>query len=176
MPVLSQARSLLLIVDVQEKLIPAIHSAGSMMQTIQKLASAADLLDIPVLLTEQYPSGLGPTIAALAGRPTVVKNSFDATLAAGFFESLPADRPDILLAGCEAHVCVLQTAMGLRRAGRRTILISDAVGSRVPADKAAALQRAAEEGVECVTSEMALFEWLQSRDHPRFREILALIR
>ena len=176
MPVLSPDRSLLLIIDVQEKLTPAIEGGAAMIKTIQKLAAAADLLGIPVLATEQYPKGLGPTVTNLAGRPTILKDSFDATAAEGFFQALPADRPELLLAGCEAHVCVLQTAMGLRRAGRRTILITDAVGSRKAADKAAALDRAAEEGVERVTAEMALFEWLQDRRHPRFREILALIR
>jgi nicotinamidase-related amidase len=176
MPVLSPDRSVFLIIDVQEKLAPAIDGGAVMINTIKKLAAAADILGIPVLATEQYPKGLGPTVAELAGRPTILKDSFDATAAEGFFEALPTDHPDILLAGCEAHVCVLQTAMGLRRAGRRTILITDAVGSRKASDKAAALARAAEEGVERVTAEMALFEWLQDRRHPRFREILALIR
>ena len=176
MPALSPDRSVLLIIDLQEKLAPAIDGGAAMINTIKKLAAAADLLGVPVLATEQYPKGLGPTVAELAGRPTILKDSFDATSAPGFFEALPADRPEFLLAGCEAHVCVLQTAMGLRRAGRRTILITDAVGSRKATDKAAALDRAAEEGVERVTAEMVLFEWLQDRRHPRFREILALIR
>jgi len=176
MPVLASARSLLLIIDVQEKLAPAIDGGAGMIATIQRLVTAADLLEIPVLATEQYPTGLGVTVAPLSGRLTIEKTSFDATRAPGFLDALPADRPDILLAGCEAHVCVLQTAMGLRRAGRRTIVIADAVGSRKAADKAAALNRAAEDGVERVTAEMALFEWLQDCRHPRFREILALIR
>jgi nicotinamidase-related amidase len=176
MPALSSDRSLLLIIDVQEKLAPAIQDGAAMINTIQKLAAAADLLGVPVLATEQYPEGLGSTVTELAGRPTILKTSFDATAAPGFFEALPADRPELLLAGCEAHVCVLQTAMGLRRAGRRVILIADAIGSRKAADKAAALERAAEDGVERVTAEMALFEWLRDSRHPRFREILALIR
>lgn len=180
MPALRLDRSVLVIVDVQEKLAPAIAEGAAMIATIAKLAAGADILGAPVLVTEQYPKGLGHTIAglsgALAGRAAILKDSFDATLAPGFLDALPTERPDILLAGCEAHVCVLQTAFGLIRAGRRVALVSDAVGSRRPSDKSAALVRAAADGVEVVTAEMALFEWVQDRRHPRFRDILALIR
>jgi nicotinamidase-related amidase len=80
------------------------------------------------------------------------------------------------VAGVEAHVCVLQTVLGLLRPGRRVFIVADAVGSRDPADKAAALDRASRNGAEVVTSEMVLFEWLRDARHPRFREVQKLLK
>ena len=85
-------------------------------------------------------------------------------------------RAEMVVAGCEAHVCVLQTALGLLAAGKRVHVVRDAVGSRRPESKAAALERLARHGAEIVTTEMVLFEWLESAEHPRFREIVALIK
>ena len=81
-----------------------------------------------------------------------------------------------MLAGCESHVCVLQTALGLLRAGRRVVVVQDAVGSRQAASVRAALDRLARHGADLVTTEMALFEWLGTAEHPRFREAVALIK
>jgi isochorismate hydrolase len=101
--------------------------------------------------------------------------SFDACRSPGFFERL-GPRPEIVVAGCEAHVCVLQTVLGLLDARRRVFVVSDAVGSRRPESKEAALRRLAAAGAEIVTTEMVLFEWLGSADHPRFREVIALVK
>jgi nicotinamidase-related amidase len=87
-----------------------------------------------------------------------------------------ADRPDIMVAGCEAHVCVMQTALGLLDAGRRVYLVRDAVASRRAESKETAVARLARHGAEIVTTEMVLFEWLGSAEHPRFRDIIALIK
>ena len=173
--------SALLLIDFQMRLMPAIDGAESVIANAQRLQAAAQLLEIPVLLTEQNPAGLGRTVPALlpqaesAGSPVFAKQSFDAGRAPGFFEHLPA-RPEIVLAGCEAHVCVLQTPLGLIASGRRVNVVQDAIGSRRPESKAVALERLARQGAEIVTTEMVLFEWLGSAEHPCFREVVALIK
>ena len=173
--------SALLLIDFQMRLMPAIDAAESVIANAQRLQAAAQLLEIPVLLTEQNPKGLGRTVPGLlpraesAGSPIFAKQSFDASRAAGFFDHLP-DRPELVLAGCEAHVCVLQTPLGLIASGRRVNVVQDAIGSRRPESKVAALERLARRGAEIVTTEMVLFEWLESAEHPRFREVVALIK
>ena len=94
----------------------------------------------------------------------------------GFPGLLPAWTSEIVVAGCEAHVCVLQTVLGLLEPGRRVLLVADAVGSRDPADRAAAIDRARKHGAEIVTSEMVLFEWLRDSQHPKFREVQNLLK
>jgi nicotinamidase-related amidase len=89
---------------------------------------------------------------------------------------LPAGSGEIVVAGCEAHVCVLQTVLDLLASGRRVIWAADATGSRDPADRTAAIDRARQHGAEIVTSEMVLFEWLRSARHPKFREVHKLLR
>jgi nicotinamidase-related amidase len=179
MTAIARKASALLLIDFQTRLMPAIAEAENVIANAQRLLAAAQLLEIPVLLTEQNPTGLGRTVPALLSRtesgPVFAKQSFDAGRAPGFFEHLPA-RPEIVLAGCEAHVCVLQTALGLMAAGRWVHVVQDAIGSRRPESKVAALERLARRGAEIVTTEMVLFEWLESAEHPRFREVVALIK
>jgi len=133
---------------------------------------------VPVVVTEQNPKGLGPTVPELAveGLPTLAKMEFDAARADGFFEMLPKDRPDILVAGCEAHVCVLQTVLGLIDGGHAVRVVRDAIGSRRAESKEVAIERMRRHGAEIVTTEMAVFEWLGTAADPRFREIAALIK
>lgn len=168
----------LLLCDLQERLVPAIHDGDVMVSRAGRLAEAATLLDIPVVASEQYPQGLGRTVAQLAGYPraTLEKTSFSAAGAGGFAGLVPAGIREVIIAGCEAHVCVLQTALDLLGSRHRVILAADAVGSRDPADKAAGVDRARQHGVEIVTSEMVLFEWLRDARHPRFREVQKLLR
>jgi len=124
--------SALLLIDFQMRLMPAIDGAEGVIANAQRLQAAARLLGVPVLLTEQNPAGLGRTVPELlppaesAASPIFAKQSFDAGRAAGFFEHLP-ERPELVLAGCEAHVCVLQTALGLMATGRRVHVVQDAV-------------------------------------------------
>jgi nicotinamidase-related amidase len=101
--------------------------------------------------------------------------TFDACRAPGFVERL-GKQPDILVAGCETHVCVLQTVLGLIAAGRRVYLVRDAVGSRRAESKETAIRRMERHGVEIVTTEMVVFEWLGTADDPRLREAIALVR
>ncbi len=103
------------------------------------------------------------------------KMTFDAGRAPGFHDRLGEGRA-LILAGCEAHVCVLQTALGLVETGRRVFVVGDAVGSRRPESKEAALRRMERNGVEIVTTEMVVFEWLGSAENPRFRQAVALIK
>lgn len=170
--------SVLLLVDLQARLMPAIAEGEAIVANALRLARAAHAIGIPVLATEQNPDGLGPNvpeIKALAGA-TLVKQYFDATREAAWAGFLPQDRPDVVVAGCEAHVCVLQTVMGLRRGGTPVRLVRDAIGARTTGNRDAAAHRAEAHGAELVSTEMAIFEWLATADHPRFREVLRLMK
>ena len=175
---LSAERSVLLLVDLQQRLMPAILDAESVVSRAARLAEAALLLDVPVLATEQYPAGLGPTVESLAGYPraTLAKTAFSAAADPGFAALLPAGTREVVIAGVETHVCVLQTALDLLGPRYRVVLAADAAGSRDPADHQAAIDRARQNGVEVVTSEMVLFEWLRDSRHPGFRQVQKLLR
>lgn len=170
--------SVLLLVDLQERLMPAIAEGASVTANAVRLARAARLLGIPVLATEQNPQGLGANVCEireLADR-TLAKCFFDATREPDWRSFAPAERTAFVVAGCEAHVCVMQTVMGLRQAGHPVRLVGDAAGSRTTASRDAALHRAERRGAELVTTEMVIFEWLATCSHPRFREALELVR
>ncbi len=141
--------AVLLLIDLQERLVPVIHDHEAVVARAVRLAEAAQLLNVPIRATEQYPARLGPTVAPLAAYPQSVlsKTTFSAADAPGFADLLPARAAEIVVAGVEAHVCVLQTVLGLLRPGHRVFVVADAVGSRDPADKAVALDRA-EAGME----------------------------
>jgi len=177
MPAIERARSALLLVDFQARLIPAIEDATRLVAKARRLLDAAQLFDIPVMLTEQNAGGLGPTVPELrpAAGSIAAKMTFDATRMPGFVASLP-DRPDLVVAGCDTHVCVLQTVLGLVRAGRRIFVVRDAVGSRRAESKEAAISRMERNGAEIVTTEMVLFEWLETAADPRLRKVLDLVR
>jgi nicotinamidase-related amidase len=170
--------AVLLLIDLQQRLVPVIHDNETMVARAVRLGEAAQLLGVPIVATEQYPAGLGPTVAPLAAYPQTVlsKTTFSATGDPGFAQLLPARASQIVLAGCETHVCVLQTALGLLASGHRVIMAADAIGSRDPADRAAGMDRARHNGAEILTSEMVLFEWLQDAQHPKFREVQKLLK
>jgi nicotinamidase-related amidase len=170
--------SALLLVDLQQRLMPAIHDGDAVVANAARLAEGAGLMDVPVCATEQNPAGLGPTVAALAAYPQMVmpKMAFGAVAEPGFATLLPPGTEEIVVAGCEAHVCVLQTVLGLLAARYRVLLVADAIGSRAPANKAAAVDRMQRHGAEVVTTEMVLFEWLGDAQHPQFRAVQKLIK
>jgi nicotinamidase-related amidase len=176
--VLTAEGATLLLIDLQERLMPVIHDQEAVVARAARLAEAARLLDVPVLATEQNPAGLGPTVPQLAGYAQAVmsKTTFSAAGDPGFPALLPAGSGEIVVAGVEAHVCVLQTVLDLLAAGRRVAWAADATGSRDPADRAAAIERARQHGAEIVTSEMVLFEWLRDARHPDFRQVHKLLR
>jgi len=178
MPTMSAKRAVLLLVDFQARLMPAIHESEAVLANARKLLDAAAMLDVPAVFTEENAKGLGPTLPALApADPARIaqKISFDAVRSGGFLERVPKNRA-VVVAGCEAHVCVLQTCLGLIEAGRKVYLVRDAVGARRPESKETAIRRLETHGAEIVTTEMVLFEWVEAAEHPRFRDILALVK
>jgi nicotinamidase-related amidase len=170
----------LLVIDVQEKLVPKIHDAASLVRNIGFLIDAARLLALPVQATEQYPRGLGPTVAELARRldtPLPDKLAFSACAAASVVDGFRRQaRTKIVLAGIEAHVCVLQTALDLLDGGFRVYVAADAVGSRYPIDREFALRRLEQAGAILTTCEAAAFEWVGGSSHPRFKEFSRLVQ
>lgn len=168
----------LLVVDMQAKLLPAIDDANALLKRACRLARGARELGVPVIATEHWAEKIGPTAPAMATLLDHVmhKTHFDACREHSIAQALPEGRTKVLLIGTEAHVCVLQTGLGLAHMGYMPILVSDCIGSRRPPDKAAALERWAGRGLEAVTLEMALFEWLETPAHPAFRTVLSLIK
>jgi nicotinamidase-related amidase len=177
MPVINRESSALLVVDFQSRLMPVIEDAAAVVANAQRLLDGARLLDVPVLFTEENAEGLGRTLPGLqAGDGEVAhKMTFDACRVPAFLTALP-DRPDIVICGCESHVCVLQTALGLLAAGRRVFAVYDAMGSRRHESKATAIRRLERNGAEIVTTEMVLFEWLATAEDPRLDRVLALVK
>jgi nicotinamidase-related amidase len=171
-------RCTMLIVDLQTRLMPAIHDAAVVLHRCGQLAAAARELGIHVIGTEQNPDGLGSMVGDLARLcdTTLSKMHFAATAEPGFLQRLPHGRDTLVVGGCEAHVCVLQTVIGLLEAGYRVKWVSDAVGSRHPHNRDAATARARAHGADIVTTEMVVFEWLASSQHPKFRTVARLIR
>ena len=168
----------LLIVDMQARLMPAIERGDAVLAAAHKLAQAARLLDVPVVATEHNAATLGATVEPLAGQIQAAfhKMHFSTVREAGFEAWLPPARKTVLVAGCEAHVCVLQTVIGLAEQGWHAVLVADATGSRRASDHHAALRRARSAGADIVTTEMAIFEWLGTCEHPRFRDALRLVK
>jgi nicotinamidase-related amidase len=179
--VLEVEKSFLLVVDVQERLAPAVLDGARTIFACTQLIRAARKLEVPLLISEENPRGLGRTvgeIAALAGDAEIIdKVHFSCLADKDMRARIEAwQRPQAVIAGMEAHVCVLQTALDLLDDGYRTAVVADAVSSRTAANKQCALDRLAASGVEIVSLEMVLFEWLRTAQHPLFREILALIK
>jgi nicotinamidase-related amidase len=170
-------RSLLLVVDFQSRLMPAIHDGETAVRNANRLIEAAKLFGIPRLFTEQNAKGLGPTVADIAVEKDglVHKQFFDACREDGFLDRVPADA-HVVVAGCESHVCVQQTVLGLLQASRKTYVARDALGSRHPEDKETAVRRMERHGAEIVTTEMVVFEWLQTADDERFRPAIQIIK
>ena len=177
MRTIDASSSALLIVDFQARLMPAIHEGEAAIANARRLLAAASLLEVPILFTEQNPKGLGPTVPDLTeGHRVFEKQHFDACREPGFAQGALPDRPSHVVAGCEAHVCVLQTVLGLLDLGRRVYLVRDALGSRKPESKETAVRRLERQGAEIVTTEMVVFEWLATAEHPRFKDALQLLK
>lgn len=170
-------RSLLLVVDFQSRLMPAIHDGETAVRNASRLIEAAKLLGVPRLFTEQNAKGLGATVGGIAieNDGLVHKQFFDACREEGFLDCVPADA-NVVVAGCESHVCVQQTVLGLLNASRKTYVVRDALGSRHPEDKETAIRRMERHGAEIVTTEMVVFEWLQTAENTQFRQAVALIK
>jgi nicotinamidase-related amidase len=168
--------SCLLVVDFQERLMPAIHDADRTVANGAWLIQIAQRLEAPVLASEQYPKGLGHTVAAIRKLlPTeafMEKLHFSCAAERDCMRRIDAlGREQIVVIGAEAHVCVLQTVLDLRAVGKEVYLVADAVSSRSPRDVELALERMRAEGVRVVSREMVAFEWLHQAGTDRFREI-----
>lgn len=170
--------SLLLLVDLQERLMPAIRDGDTVVKRCVQLATAARELGVHVVGTEQNPAGLGPLVPEVKALcdTTLAKTHFSAPAEEGFLRRLPGTRRTCIVAGCEAHVCVMQTVAGLIEAGHEVKWVADAVGSRHPHNRLAATDRARKLGADIVTTEMVVFEWLRHSDHPKFKQLLQLVR
>ena len=175
--------SALLIIDVQTRLAAVMPERERVLRNSGILIEAALGLDIPIVQTEQYPRGLGPTEPTLAERlqdkaQRLEKTSFSCCDAAGFDAAACADvtRTQWVLCGMEAHVCVLQTALELRSRGLEVFVVEDAVCSRNADNHANALARLRQAGVVISNTESVLFEWLRDASHPQFKALTALIR
>lgn len=167
--------SALLIVDMQVRLLPAIHEGERVLHACTWLVRLAQELGVPVGVSEQYPQGLGVTVPALrelVAAERIVKKVHFSCVAEGCLAQLPGlEREQIVVAGTEAHVCVLHTCMDLLAASRQVFVAADAVGSRNPPDRELALARLRQNGAQIVTREMIAFEWLRRAGTDLFRRI-----
>jgi nicotinamidase-related amidase len=177
---LDRRRSRLVLIDLQERLLGAIPDAERVVETVAFLGAAARLFDVPIDATEQYPAGLGPTVAALAhlaGR-TVEKRRFSGVEALGLTGAMdqPEPRDQVVLIGVETHVCVLQTAYDLLTLGYRVWVLTDGVASRHADDYTQGLARLRDQGVMLTTAEAAAFEWCETADDPQFKALSGLVK
>jgi nicotinamidase-related amidase len=178
---LQVALSQLLVIDVQARLLPHIAGCDALLEQIERIARAARVLELPRTLSEQYPQGLGGTdpriLAAADGAPLLQKMTFgvcaDPTCRARLAE---LRRPQVLLAGIEAHVCVQQTALELVELGWTPVLLADAVGSRRPFDREIALERMRAAGVLITTVEAAIYELMQRAGTELFKRMLPVVK
>lgn len=173
------SESAVLVVDVQEKLMPKIFGNAEITRNIAFVIDGARLAGVEVVATEQYPKGLGPTVSELAQRlpERPDKLTFSCCGVPDLFDSLKRrGRTRLLLVGIEAHVCVLNTALDLLAEGFRVYLAVDAVGSRYAIDRDMALQRLQQAGVILTTVETAVFEWTGGAAHPQFKKLSALVQ
>jgi nicotinamidase-related amidase len=172
---------MLLVVDMQERLMPAIDGADRVVDRVGLLLKVATALRVPIMVSEQYPRGLGGTVQVvldLAGdAPCLAKTSFSCAADPGIIAAVAsAGRSSLILCGAEAHVCVLQTALGFRAAGLDVVVVADAVGSRRQTSKDLALRRMEQHGIEIVDTEMVAFEWLERAATDEFRAVAPLLR
>jgi nicotinamidase-related amidase len=193
--------SQLVLVDYQARLMPAIHEGGFVLQNAVRLAQLAKIFDVPVWGTEENPDGLGELLPAVRDlcRNTIAKTHFSACAEGlvdllrppvraqgGNARSLPKhlqkkpgpaeQRGSVVIAGCETHVCLMQTALDLVDEEFDVWVVTDACGSRTERNRDAAFDRLAGAGCELVTTEMVAFEWLRTSDHEAFKDVLRLIK
>ena len=176
---MSAADTALLVIDVQDKLLPFIPNHAAMVRNIAFLIDGAQLLQMPVTATEQYPKGLGPTTAELARRlpERPDKTAFSCCAIPSVVDGFRrAARPKVVLAGIETHVCVLHTALDLLSLDFRVYVAADAVAGRFALDHDIALRRMERAGAILTTAETALFEWVGGAGHSQFKAVSQLVQ
>ena len=171
--------SVLLVIDIQDKLLAKLSTASDLIRATALLLDAAALLGVPIQATEQYPKGLGLTTPEIADRipePITSKTAFSCCGAGTFLEELELlQRPNIVLVGIETHVCVMQTALDLIEAGLHVFLPVNAVAARFQVDHQTAIRRVELAGGVPTTAEAVVFEWITDAAHPQFKAISKLI-
>jgi nicotinamidase-related amidase len=174
---LTPATSLVCVVDIQEKLLAVMPAAEQVVSRSLRLTTAAGLLGVPTILTEQYPKGLGRTPPALSDKlpPAIEKTSFSCCGCHSFEQAIPAATAAVILCGLETHVCITQTALDLLGAGYGVFIAVDAVSSRHSLDHDIGLRRLEAAGAILTTTEAILFEWCRSADHAAFQAIRKLV-
>lgn len=174
--------SVLIIIDMQEKLVKAVPDGNKIVNNFTKIAHAADILNIPTLITEQYPIGLGTTVDEIKntvslGTFTVEKNSFSAMSEVDFNSAVKAvGKKQAVIGGIETHICVLQTAYDLIKEGIEVYIVKDCTSSRKNEEYEAGLELLKQYGARIATVEIVLFEWLKTSKHCNFKEIQNLIK
>ncbi|KTD20527.1 hydrolase [Legionella israelensis] len=173
---LNKNKSALLIIDVQEKLSPLVLNSSSMILRCQWLEKLAIKMQVPILVSEQYPQGLGGTVESLRSmintKDFISKVSFSCMQEAVYTERLnQLEKTQLILAGIEAHVCVLQTAMEMKEAGYEVFVVVDAVSSRHEVDLKYGLKRMKQAGIHLITTEMVFFEWVKKAGTPEFKSL-----
>jgi nicotinamidase-related amidase len=180
---ITRENSALVVIDVQSRLAPAIAGNESIVRRTEALLQAAALFGVPKLLTEHCPDRMGRVIEPLRSRfgaeEIIEKTAFAATAHSEFVERVRRlQRRCILLTGMEAHVCVLQTALGLRSHGYEVGIVVDACGSRIgrQVDREIAISRLQQAGCLITTTDTLLYEWTAAATDPRFRDVLTLVK
>lgn len=167
-------KAALLVIDIQEKLVPAIDQGERLVARAGWLISACQRLGTPTLFTEQYPRGLGhtlPRLTELVERPEVAKKVHFSAVAGGCLPKHWQDRSQIIVCGMETHVCVLQTVLELLQAGKEVFVVADAVGSRTEENRRLGLERMRQAGAHIVSREMVVFELMQQAGTDTFKAI-----
>lgn len=170
--------SILVIIDIQEKLVKAASNGEKTIINTSKISQAAQILSIPVIITEQYPKGLGATVESITGSDAFImeKSSFSAFKEPEFEQKIKSlNRKQVILCGIEAHICVLQTAIDLYKNGYEVYVLKDCVSSRSEEEQNSGLELLKQYGIKVITVEIALFQWLKSSKHPQFKDIQKLI-
>ncbi len=177
MPKLRVQDSVVVIIDVQEKLLNAVFNKELCAKKAAIAAKAASILGIPVIVTEQYPKGLGETISEIKNVLEAPKY-FEKTAFSAFEDIKDAlvGKKQVIIFGIETHICVSQTAEALVSKGYEVYVLKDACGSRTETEYLAGLERMKDNGAHILTAEIALFEWLEGAKHPCFKEVQALIK
>jgi len=164
----------LLVVDIQEKLVLGIHQPEKLVENCRWLIKAAQLCEIPVMASEQYPRGVGPTVEPL--RELIPLDCIEEKLIFSCADSPEClkmieqqDRKQVVIVGMESHVCVLQTALRLNELGKDVFVVADAISSRDSNDIELAIARMSKAGVHIVSREMVAFEWLRGSGAPQFK-------
>ena len=178
---LTTENTCLVIIDVQEKLLPVMAEPERVVKNTAVLIQVAQALNIPILWCQQVPKALGPTVeelsSLLAGVAPINKSSFSCCGEEQFIEQIDALKSQtVILCGIESHVCVFQTAMDLIQKGLGVHTVSDAISSRTQENKTIGLNRMAKEGAVISSTEMLLFELLRDAKHEKFRELVKLIK